>query len=374
MAQRIYDGVNNVARNTIRAYGEVSNIARNLIRGYLGDENGIARQFWGAIGFVIFNEGEFSYVPEGFDFENNFADTSISVAALSAYYLTEKLLWVHVARAIPMPQWVVNQNNLIDSNYNDYEAQILLNEIYIPIARIATPLKLRVIGKGNFNFSVSRIDGNNDMIFDVGYKAICSQNLLPKEIDISDCPYIDYIKISAPDSYEAEDDEIINSHVIQPIPYSKGRVFTNNNRDDLPGWEAETVSGDVYFVLKYYEPEGNYISVGCYSKTQFTVKTTNRFYANPRVETWEGTKINSNPDIYQTEHAIGVGNFGFHFLQEQWHTNYSGSWNTNWNKDVGKIILYGTSNILPTPTGVQNSLQLIKRIEVIGGEIPNNNE
>lgn len=47
MAQKAYGGISNIARNGIKLYGGVNNIARNIIKGYVGDENGIARQFWG---------------------------------------------------------------------------------------------------------------------------------------------------------------------------------------------------------------------------------------------------------------------------------------------------------------------------------------
>lgn len=46
MSKKIYEGVSNKARNTIKAYGGVNNKARILVKGYLGDANGKARLFW----------------------------------------------------------------------------------------------------------------------------------------------------------------------------------------------------------------------------------------------------------------------------------------------------------------------------------------
>ena len=187
MAKKAYGGVNNLAQNVVKIYGGVENKAQEIVKGYVGVGD-VAQQFWPPWKtFVIFNNGEFHYVPQGFDFENNFADTSISVAALSAYYLTEKLLWVHAARAIPMPQWTVNQDKYIDSNYDDYNEQIILNAIYIPIERIYNPSKLRIIGKGNMFFTACRVNVNV-MTRDNGYRIICSEDLTVKELDISDSP------------------------------------------------------------------------------------------------------------------------------------------------------------------------------------------
>ena len=372
MAQKIYDGIDNVARNTIRAYGEVNNIARNLIRGYLGDENGIARQFWGAQGYVIFDEGEFHYVPQGFDFENNFADTSTSIAALSTYYLTEKLLWVHAARAIPMPQWTVNQDKYIDSNYDDYNEQIILNAIYIPIERIYNPSKLRIIGKGNMFFTACRVNVNV-MTRDNGYKLICSEDLTVKELDISDSPYIDYIEIYAPETYLAEDYEVLTD-IAQPIPYAKNHIYTNDaTRVPDPGFEIIKDSGisDVYFVALYREPNGGQTKFFMYSKNPFTATVTDRRWnggLTPTTTTYTGNLIynSDGKTIYEVDFEIA--NFGYHVINaEEYHTNYTGGWSTTRTWQMGLILLYGHSNVLPTPTGVQNPLQLIKRIEVIGG-------
>lgn len=375
MAQRIYEGIDNVARNTIRAYGGIDNKARTLVRGYLGDAEGVARQFWGALGYVIFDNGEWHYVPQGFDFENNFADTSTSVADLSAYYLTEKLLWVHATRAIPMPQWTVNQDKYIDSNYDDYNEQIILNAIYIPIERIYNPSKLRIIGKGNMFFTACRVNANV-MTRNNGYKIICSEDLTVKELDISDNPYIDYIEIYAPDTYESTNENVVNPHVYQPIPFVvTNRIYSNNSSAyNLPGMEINQISGGrLYCFLKYREPDNSNQCVYMMSTEPFSVQVTYRFYNQPTYETWNSELIQSNPPIYKIVREGYWWNYKFQNIP-QWHTGYYGGWNTYYDIDVGNIVLYGRLNVLPTPTGVQNSLQLIKRIEVIGGEIPNNNE
>lgn len=46
MSKAIYGGVNYIARKAKSFYGGVNNVARKITKAYIGDENGIARQFW----------------------------------------------------------------------------------------------------------------------------------------------------------------------------------------------------------------------------------------------------------------------------------------------------------------------------------------
>lgn len=371
MAQRIYDGIDNVARNTIRAYGGIDNKARTLIRGYLGDAEGVARQFWGALGYVIFDNGEWHYVPQGFDLVQNYAETNGKVSDLSADYLTNKLLWVHESAITN--QWDVDDEDYLNSNYTDYSEQIIKNEIYIPIDRISSPSKLRIIGKGNLMFTACRI--NNGSMVKSNLGGICSEILAVKEIDISGQEYIDYIEVLAPNEYEATNEDVTNPYVYQPIPFVEtGHMYTNNNNYGLPGMEINQVSGGIIKAfLKYREPDNSNQCVYMMSTEPFSVQVTYRFYSQPTYEIWNSELIQSNPPIYKIVREGAWWGYKFQNLP-QWHTNYWGGWNIYYDIDVGNIVLYGHLNILPTPTGVQNSLQLIKRIEVIGGEIPNNNE
>lgn len=368
MAQKIYDGVNDVARNTIRAYGEVSNIARNLIRGYLGDKNGIARQFWGAMGLVIFDEGEFHHVPDEFDFEENVESCITTIADLAQYFRTASLLWVYDHHLVNTP-WTVDEDLFIDSNYADYEVQIFKNEIYIPIRRIQNPSKLRIIAKGNLCFRACRIS-NGNMTKSTYFGSICSVNLAVKEIDISDSAYIDYIEIQAPDSHEADDEDVTNPYIYQPIPFVvTNRIYTNNNGYGLPGYEWNQMSGGkLRCFLKYREPDGSNQCIYMMSTEPFSVEGTYRWGTPEIHETWYSSQIQANPPIHA---IVREGYWWGYKIQNlpQWHTNYRGGWNTNWDKQVGQIVLYGHLNVLPIPTGVENPLQLIKRIEVIGGKI-----
>ena len=374
MAQRIYDGVNNVARNTIRAYGGIDNKARTLVRGYLGDKNGIARQFWGALGYVIFDNGEWDYVPQGFDLVQNYAETNGKVSDLTTDYLSDKLLWVHDTNI--NRQWIVNNDDLLDSQMNDYENQICKNEIYIPIERIEQASKLRIIAKGNLTFNAMMVGNNRVMGSLVKDKAICGSDLTVKELDISLNSWIDYIKLSAPDEYEATNEDVTNPYVYQPIPFLiQNHLYTNDSRAyNLPGMEVNQISGgEMYCFRKYREPDDSNQCLYMMSTAPFSVEVTYRFYNQPTYETWVAEQIQANPPVYA---IIKEGYWwGYKFQNVAiWKTNYWGGWNRYYDIDVGNIVLYGDLNILPTPTGVQNSLQLIKRIEVIGGEIPNNNE
>ena len=374
MAQRIYEGVDNTARNTIRAYGGIDDKARTLIRGYLGDAEGVARQFWGALGYVIFDNGEWHYVPQGFDLVQNYAETNGKVSDLTTDYLSDKLLWVHDADI--NRQWVVNNDDLLDSQMNDYENQICKNEIYIPIERIEQASKLRIIAKGNLTFNAMMVGNNRVMGSLVKDKAICGSDLTVKELDISLNSWIDYIKISAPDEYEATNEDVTNPYVYQPIPFLiQNHLYTNDSRAyNLPGMEVNQISGgEMYCFRKYREPDDSNQCLYMMSTAPFSVEVTYRFYNQPTYETWVAEQIQANPPVYA---IIKEGYWwGYKFQNVAiWKTNYHGGWNRYYDIDVGNIVLYGDLNILPTPTGVQNSLQLIKRIEVIGGEIPNNNE
>lgn len=374
MAQRIYEGIDNVARNTIRAYGGIDNKARTLVRGYLGDAEGVARQFWGALGYVIFDNGEWHYVPQGFDLVQNYAETNGKVSDLTTDYLSDKLLWVHDADI--NRQWVVNNDDLLDSQMNDYENQICKNEIYIPIERIEQASKLRIIAKGNLTFNAMMVGNNRVMGSLVKDKAICGSDLTVKELDISLNSWIDYIKISAPDEYEATNEDVTNPYVYQPIPFIEtNHIYTNDsNAYHLPGYEFNQISGGILKAfLKYREPDGSDQCLYIMSTQEFTLEFIERWGTPSRTSIVQSTQISSNPPI----HALIREGYWWGYKWQNipiWHTNYRGGWNMYWDIDVGNIVLYGDLNILPTPTGVQNSLQLIKRIEVIGGEIPNNNE
>lgn len=374
MAQRIYEGIDNVARNTIRAYGGIDNKARTLVRGYLGDAEGVARQFWGALGYVIFDNGEWHYVPQGFDLVQNYAETNGKVSDLTTDYLSDKLLWVHDADI--NRQWVVNNDDLLDSQMNDYENQICKNEIYIPIERIEQASKLRIIAKGNLTFNAMMVGNNRVMGSLVKDKAICGSDLTVKELDISLNSWIDYIKISAPDEYEATNEDVTNPYVYQPIPFKiQNYLYTNEKGNTgIPGYEVvQLTGGDLYCFLKYREPDGSNQCVYIMSKEPFTIDWVNNALSSPIHTTIASTQIQADPPVHA---LIQEGAYWGYKFQDMavWHTNYYGGWNTYWDIDVGNIVLYGHLNILPTPTGVQKSLQLIKRIEVIGGEIPNNNE
>lgn len=373
MAQRIYDGIDNVARNTIRAYGGIDNKARTLVRGYLGDAEGVARQFWGALGYVIFDNGEWHYVPQEFDLVQNYAETNGKVSDLTTDYLSDKLLWVHDVDI--NRQWVVNNDDLLDSQMNDYENQICKNEIYIPIERIEQASKLRIIAKGNLTFNAMMVGNNRVMGSLVKDKAICGSDLTVKELDISLNSWIDYIKISAPDEYEATNEDVTNPYVYQPIPFIKtNHLYTNNNGFGLPGYEINQLSGgQMYCFIKYREPDGNEQCLYIMSKEAFSIELIGRWGNPPTREVINSTQLQADPPI----HAVIRESYWWGYKWQNipiWHTNYRGGWNMYWDIDVGNIVLYGDLNILPTPTGVQKSLQLIKRIEVIGGEIPNNNE
>ena len=369
MAQKIYDSVNNIARNKFldKAVNTVNTL---MLKGQV-DAEGVARQFWGALGYVIFDNGEWHYVPQEFDLVQNYAETNGKVSDLTTDYLSDKLLWVHDADI--NRQWVVNNDDLLDSQMNDYENQICKNEIYIPIDRISSPSKLRIIGKGNLMFTACRI--NNGSMVKSNLGGICSENLAVKEIDISGQEYIDYIEVLAPNEYEATNENVTNPYVYQPIPFIEtNHLYTNNNGFGLPGYEINQLSGgQMYCFIKYREPDGNEQCLYIMSKEAFSIELIGRWGNPPTREVINSTQLQANPPI----HAVIRESYWWGYKWQNipiWHTNYRGGWNTYWDIDVGNIVLYGHLNILPTPTGVQNSLQLIKRIEVIGGEIPNNNE
>ena len=46
MPKKAYVGVSNKAKNVVKVRLGVDNIARNVLKGYVGDENGIAKQWW----------------------------------------------------------------------------------------------------------------------------------------------------------------------------------------------------------------------------------------------------------------------------------------------------------------------------------------
>lgn len=370
MAQKTYCGVENIARQVPdKGYGGVENLSRKLLKGYCGDNNNIARQFWGAIGYVIFDNGVWDYVPQGFDLVQNYVESFNKQSDLEPYFLTDKTLWVHDADI--NRQWVVNNDDLLDSQMNDYENQICKNDIYIPIERIEQASKLRIIAKGNLTFNAMMVGNNRVMGSLVKDKAICGSDLTVKELDISLNSWIDYIKISAPDEYEATNEAVTNPYVYQPIPFLiQNHLYTNNSSAyNLPGMEVNQISGgEMYCFRKYREPDDSNQCLYMMSTAPFSVEVTYRFYNQPTYETWVAEQIQANPPVYA---IIKEGYWwGYKFQNVViWKTNYHGGWNYYWDIDVGNIVLYGDLNILPTPTGVQNSLQLIKRIEILGGTL-----
>lgn len=368
MAQKIYDGVNDVARNTIRAYGEVSNIARNLIRGYLGDKNGIARQFWGARGYVIFDEGRFYNVPEGFNLVLNYVETNDVLSDLKRYYLTNKLLWVHSTDVVD--QWIVDQQGFIDSNYSDYDHQIIKNEIYIPINNITSVSKLRIIAKGTMQFNAYWCSNGTLVGTNVKDGYISSDDLTVKELDISGNHWADYIKITAPTKYDSWNEDVTNPYIYQPIPFVvTNHIYTNDsNAYHLPGYEFNQISGGVLKAfLKYREPDGSNQCLYIMSTQEFTLEFIERWGTPSRTSIVQSTQISSNPPIHA---LIREGYWwGYKFQNiPYWYTNYWGGWNMYWDIDVGNIVLYGQTSKLE-PHGIFEALQKIKRIEITVGEI-----
>lgn len=346
MAQKTYCGIGNIARQVPdKGYGGDDNeIARKLIKGYCGDSNNIARQFWGALGYVIFDNGEWHYVPQGFDLVQNYAETNGKVSDLSADYLTDKLLWVHEVAI--SNQWDVDDEDYLNSNYTDYSEQITKNEIYIPIDRISSPSKLRIIGKGNLMFTACRI--NNGSMVKSNLGGICSENLAVKEIDISGQAYIDYIEVLAPNEYESTNEAVTNPYVYQPIPFLiQNHLYTNNSSAyNLPGMEVNQISGgDMYCFRKYRDPDDSNQCLYMMSTAPFSVEVTYRFYNQPTYETWVADQIQTNPPVYA---IIKEGYWwGYKFQNVAiWKTNYHGGWNYYWDIDVGNIVLYGDLNIL----------------------------
>ena len=164
---------------------------------------------------------------------------------------------------------------------------------------------------------------------------------------------------------------MVNPYVYQPIPFIEtGHIYTNNSSAyNLPGMEINQISGGrLYCFLKYREPDNSNQCIYMMSTEAFSVEVTYRFYNRPTYETWYSEQIQADPPI----HKIVREGYWWGYKPQNlpyWHTNYRGGWNNYYDIDVGNIVLYGHLNVLPIPTGTQDPLQLIKRIEVIGGEL-----
>ena len=368
MSEELYLSIGGQSKKTAEWYCSLGGLSKKVIAAYCS-VGGLSERFYSTEkGYVIFDNGEWHHVPQGFNLTQNYAETNGKISDLTNDYLTDKLLWVHDSAILS--QWIVDNDDLLDSQMNDYQNQICKNEIYIPIDRISHPNKLKVTAKGNVVFSVYAVGTNRVMAKMSDDKAICGTDMTLKIVDISGGEFCDYIKISAPDEYEATNEDVTNPYVYQPIPFLiQTHLYTNDSRAyNLPGMEVNQISGgDMYCFRKYREPDDSNQCLYMMSTASFSVEVTYRFYNQPTYETWVAKQIQANPPVYA---IIKEGYWwGYKFQNVAiWKTNYHGGWNRYYDIDVGNIVLYGDLNILPTPTGVQNSLQLIKRIEITGGE------
>lgn len=380
MAQKTYCGIGNIARQVPdKGYGGDDNeIARKLIKGYCGDSNNIARQFWGALGYVIFDNGEWHYVPTGFNLTQNYVETNGKIVDLEPYYLTNKVLWVH--ETIVHDQWIVDNDNYLSSNYSDYTEQIIKNEIYIPVNTILNPKRLRIVAKGNLKFNGYDITGNRLMNTMYQDTMICNNDLQVKEMVIEANGWIDYVKVTAPASYYAKYEEV-QTNLPQPVPFAKNHIFSNDaSRVPYPAIDIEKTSGNsnVNIVAVYREPNGGQTRFFLFSKEPFEALFTNRIWnggTTPSYTTLTGDNLIYNLDghtIYTVGSTGGIelANYGYRVVNaDEYHCNYTGGWDNTLSQQLGLIVLYGLDNWLEPLPGVFDALQLIKRIEVIGGEL-----
>lgn len=343
MAKMIYPSVGGVSKKTIAWYCSQLGLSKKVVKAYVGDSQDLSRCFWeGVAGLIIFFNKLFDHVPQGLNIEDNVAEGT-TLSALATYFGTNKTLWVHEATINSL--WGLSSDKCITSGYGDYENQLVNNSIYIPINQM-TGQKLKITARGNLMFQPYYLDNGAMKGGNKGY--ICSNNFVVKDVDVSGMSAIDYIRLAAPDSYFADDPSIVNQYIYRPIPFTLNRIYTNNSSAyGLPGFEFEKTSGndDVYFVVKYREPDGSQLHVYGFSKSAFTVKKTTRVYNNPVVDTINGTQIQSDPSVYMFEQEFYMWGYKFQNI-EMWHTNYTGGWNTNWDKQVGQIVLYGSYNVL----------------------------
>lgn len=344
MAKKCYVGKLGVARNCISIYvGDSQGRARKVIKGYVGDSQGKARLFWDGSGIVIFYEGEFDHVPQGLDIFTNIEEVNTDISDLVTYFGTNKTLWVHDAAVVD--RWNVS-GKLLVSGYYDADVQIIKNALYIPINQRTGTEKLKVTAKGNLMFQACYV--SNGAMVESAKAYICNANFTTQELDVSSLTQIDYVKISAPDTYFAHKDDVTNPYVYQPIPFVEtGHIYTNNKgQTGLPGYEwNQTSGGTIRAFLKYREPDNSNQCIYMLSTEPFTVEMTNRALSSPLYETWQSEQIQNNPPIYK---IVREGYWWGYKPQNlpYWHTNYYGGWNTNYDIDVGNIVLYGSVNTL----------------------------
>lgn len=208
-------GVDNSARTIKDIFIGVDGVARRVIKAYVGDANGQAKLWWDggkifppSISYVIFENGEFNYVPEGLDIENNIVDAKdyaefsenanyYDIAVLSEFFLTNKTLWIHLDSIETV--WDIDEMLCINSHNNEFSKQFAINAIYIPINRINSPTKLKVTGRGNLSVVPMYYDeASNNLLGEVENTIdICDMDSKEYEINLDSCSYIDYIRIGA---------------------------------------------------------------------------------------------------------------------------------------------------------------------------------
>ena len=295
--------------------------------------------------YVIFNDGEFDNVPDGLDIEENIQDTNNGINSLSAYFNTNKTLWVHAASV--METWGIG-DGLLSSNYSKYDNQNAKNAIYIPIEQLTTAETLKITARGNLRFSMGYI--LNNQFIRSNEKKICSETFVEEELDVSNYPKMEYVVLSSPTLY-AEDEEI-QTDLPQPVPFAMERVYTTNNQQGKPGFEYAKATGDddVYFLIVPRKPDNAPFRIFAFSKSAFTVTRYTRIYngGQEQTATLTGAKISGTDTdtIYAIDNEIG-SYYSYRYEDFEWYDcNYSGGWTSTWTYQLGKILLYGNTNVL----------------------------
>ena len=255
MSKKIYEGVSNKARNTIKAYGGVNNKARILVKGYLGDANGKARLFWSGkeVTYIIYDNGAWHNIPDGTALNNYEGDftTGLTIyntanpnATLTSYYLTNKCL--KLGRSNNNDEWAEETNDgktyiRKTKNHRNWSGML------IPVFEIDQPKTLLIYAKSTWTYGVFTGDKIGIGVVSDGLMTVLETQVTMTgsyiadwttlEVDISSYNHIDYIYLASAGSelgcskiqiVTTQSKRIYSKFFVNAYVYSSGTVSKNN--------------------------------------------------------------------------------------------------------------------------------------------------
>ena len=395
---------------------------KKVIKGYVGVRNREGqvnvKLWWNPqtiSGYVIFENGVWNYVPDGLDINLNTAESNVSVTELVPNYGSNKTLWIHNISIVVA--WDVI-NNCIDSQYDDYDHQDVMNIIYIPINRIQNPEKLLITARGNLKANVASVSSGIMTEYSLP-QVICMDRFIQYEIDINMCNHIDYIVLKSPDigtilpgnhgGKTISESRI--THFSTPIYMMPNQIVVNYDSDYILPYdepyhvEFNVTEGWAYgFVFTSEEEDERTYCIGFYSAEPFEVrrnpyKPGGRYIATRRSYTGvyscfiQYSSLPSGDYYYKDENYNIIARFNVDFtvyhrvnsdyILDQFRVDtpdppegYGGPYIIPSSMDNAcflakelEVVVYDSNELTVPEEQVLLPLQQVSRIEVVGGEI-----